>query len=95
MNVSKPCVCCENCLELIGRQNTKMASNWVQLVEKSDFYPVVKADHDVYEKHLLPLERMQFITSTDDGECVLVRLIGKQYEAQGDYFFVCGGRCGS
>lgn len=95
MNVSRPCVCCENCLELIGRQSAKMASTWVQLVEKAESFAVLKVTYHIYEKHLQDLEQMGFIVSIDHEDYIQLKVLGRQYEPQGDYFFVCGGDCKS
>ncbi len=94
MNQSKPIVGCEKCFEKIGRCSTASAKIWLMIIEKAHVSDVFcYTENDLYDAQFRLLENMGFLISTDVRDHVEFKLLGRQYESDGDYYFVCGGKC--
>lgn len=91
MNMSKPVVCCERCLVKIGRRSQSAARFWMNICEIPEGNPII-ADDDYPAMSVL--EEMGFLLTTDiEDNLIVMKILGKHYYSQGDYFLVCGEDC--
>jgi len=91
MKQSKPIICCERCLEKIGRINATAASFWVNICEVPIGVPILISEDHI---HIKTLESLGYLVSTDvQNDLIQIVVKGIEYQYEGDYFFVCTGNC--
>jgi hypothetical protein len=87
MTMSKYFICCEKCFETIGKHNTRAAKLWMDLcamkLETNDILRFKTPDFP----ELRVLERQGFLTSTDEENCIAVKINGHMNSITGEHFF--------
>ena len=83
-------VCCEHCLELIAREKPGCARIWMMLCA-SQRNGIVSDVPDMINFRLSYLEKMGFITTTDQKDTLSVKVHG--HKTDGECSFFCTGKC--
>lgn len=83
-------ICCEKCLESIGKRSTSAAKLWMNMCKSYEQDPdVMKLVGDIDSPELHCLEIMNFIITTEQSDCLMVKLNG--YDSAENMF--CLDRC--
>ena len=87
MKMSKYFVCCEKCFETIGKRNTRAARLWMDFcaMRLQNGQPVILKTPDFPELRIL--EMLGFLVSTDQQNCLAVRVNGHMNTLAGEHFF--------
>lgn len=90
MKMSKPGLCCDQCFELLAKRSTKAARLWIDLCEIQSTCSIFGLR--IEDNPLLQLlEVLQFITTTDVMNLIIVKVHGQKEDGLGPFF--CGGNC--
>ena len=90
MKMSEPALCCDDCFHKIAVKNQKAANLWLQLcdLEKKHGLFGIKMNDSIAMQYL---EQSKFILTTETKGVILVKVLNKQIDDEGEYF--CRGDC--
>ena len=79
--------CCSQCFESIAERNTRAARMWLDLCNAFHGVRGVLFIRNIEERPFRFLERRGFVTSTEDGDYIAIRVNGYSINAENDEIF--------
>jgi hypothetical protein len=85
--MSEAFLCCNHCFEEIAKRDTRAARMWLDLCSVYHAVQGVFAIKDIEDRPLRFLERGGFVTSTEDGSHIAIRVNGYFLDAENNEIF--------